>query len=174
MAGRLRDFVAEKLPGTCGRPIVLLEPASADAQRQGRPALLPAPAEGRPAAGADVPPRNDTERALLSIAQRVLQVDDIGIDQNFFDIGADSVQMVQVLNEVRKTFDREAPITEIFRHPTISSLAASLAGEDPAASTLDQAAERAARRRASRGGQHGGQRGRRGRADSADGRGAES
>jgi hypothetical protein len=82
--------------------------------------------------------------------------------------------MVQILNEIRKTFDREAPITEIFRHPTISSLAASLAGEVAAASTLDQAADRAERRRASRGGQHGGQRGRRGRADSAEGRGTES
>ncbi len=175
LVGRLRDFVAEKLPGHM-RPadyVVLGQlPLTPNGKVDRR--LLPAPAEGRPARAPDVPPRNDTERALLSIAQRVLQVDDIGIHQNFFDIGADSVQMVQVLNEVRKTFDREAPITEIFRHPTISSLAASLAGEDPAASTLDQAAERAARRRASRGGQHGGQRGRRGRADSADGRGAES
>jgi acyl carrier protein len=129
--------------------------------------LLPSPAEAGPARPPDMPPRNDAERALLAIALRVLQVDGIGIHQNFFDIGADSVQMVQILNEIRKTFDREAPITEIFRHPTISSLAASLAGEDAGASTLDQAAERAARRRASRGGQ-------RGRADSAEGRGTES
>jgi len=173
LAGRLRDFVAEKLPGHMhpAEYIVLGQlPLTPNGKVDRR--LLPAPGKGGPAR--DMPPRNDAERALLSIALRVLQVDAIGIHQNFFDIGADSVQMVQILNEIRKTFDREAPITEIFRHPTISSLAASLAGEDPAASNLDQAAERAARRRASRGGQHGRQRGRRGRADSAEGRGTES
>jgi epothilone synthetase B len=168
LAGSLRDFVAEKLPGHM-RPaeyIVLGQlPLTPNGKVDRR--LLPSPAEAGPARPPDMPPRNDAERALLAIALRVLQVDGIGIHQNFFDIGADSVQMVQILNEIRKTFDREAPITEIFRHPTISSLAASLAGEDAGASTLDQAAERAARRRASRGGQ-------RGRADSAEGRGTES
>ncbi len=171
LVSRLRNFVAEKLPGHM-RPaeyVVLGQfPLTPNGKVDRR--LLPAPAEGGPARPPDVPPRNDAERALLSVALRVLQVDGIGIHQNFFDIGADSIQMVQILNEIRKTFDREASITEIFRHPTISSLAASLAGEDAAASTLDQAAERAARRRASRGAK----RGRRGSADSAEGRGTES
>jgi epothilone synthetase B len=171
LVGRLRNFVAEKLPGHM-RPteyVVLSQLPLTPNGKVGR-WLLPAPTEGRPARPPDVPPRNDTERALMSIALRVLQVDDIGIHQNFFDIGANSIQMVQILNEVCKTFDREVRVTEIFRHPTISSLAGSVAGEDAPANTVDQAAERAARRRASRGGQ----RRRRGRADSAEGRGAES
>ena len=167
LAGRLRDFLAEKLPGPM-RPAdyVLLGQLPLTANGKVDRRLLPAPSAGGPERPPDVPPRNDAERALLSIALRVLQVDGIGIHQNFFDIGADSIQMVQILNEIRKTFDHEASITEIFRHPTIGSLAARLAGEDEAAGTLDQAAERAARRRASRG--------RRGRADSAEGRGTES
>jgi epothilone synthetase B len=171
LAGRLREFVAEKLPGQM-RPAeyVLLDQLPLTPNGKVDRRLLPAPAAAGPARPPDVPPRNDVERALLSIALRVLQVDAIGLDQNFFDIGADSIQMVQILNEIRKTFDREASITKIFRYPTISSLAASLAGQDAAASTLDQAAERAARRRASRGGQ----RGRRDRADPAEGRGAGS
>jgi acyl carrier protein len=167
----LRDFVAQKLPVHM-RPaeyVVLGQlPLTPNGKVDRR--LLPAPAEGSPARAPDVPPRNDAERALLSIALRVLEVDGIGIHQNFFDIGATSIQMVQILNEIRKTFDRDAPITEIFRHPTISSLAASLAGEDAAAGTLDQAAERATRRRAARGAQ----RERRGRSDSGPGRDTES
>lgn len=171
LVGQLRDFVAEKLPGHM-RPAeyVMLGQLPLTPNGKVDRRLLPAPAESRPAPPPDVPPRNDAERSLLSIALRVLQVDAIGIHQNFFDVGADSIQMVQVMNEVRKTFGREVSITEMFRHPTISSLAASLAGEDAQATTLDQAAERAARRRAARGGQ----RGRRGSADPAAGRSAES
>jgi len=170
LATRLRDFVAQKLPGHM-RPAEYMLLGQLPLTPNGKVdrRLLPAPAKGRPAPTPDVPPRNDAERALLSIALRVLEVDGIGIHQNFFDIGATSIQMVQILNEIRKTFDREAPITEIFRHPTVSSLAASLAGEDAAAGTLDQAGARAARRRASRGDQ----RGRRGSTDTARGRDAE-
>jgi epothilone synthetase B len=171
LVGRLRNFVAEKLPGHM-RPAeyVMLDQLPLTPNGKVDRRLLPASAESGPPRTPNVPPRNDPERALLSIALRVLQVDDIGIHQNFFDVGASSIQMVQIMNEIRKIFGREVSITEIFRLPTISSLAASLAGEDAPANTLDQAAERAARRRESRGGQ----RGRRGRADSAEGRGAES
>jgi len=170
LVGRLRDFVAEKLPGHM-RPVEYVVLGQLPLTPNGKVdrRLLPAPADGGPARPPDVPPRNDAERALLSIALRVLAVDGIGVHQNFFDIGGDSIQMVQIMNEIRKTFNRETSITEIFRHPTISSLAGCLAGEDAAAGALSEAAERAARRRAS----HGDKRGRRGRADSAEGRGTE-
>jgi SagB-type dehydrogenase family enzyme len=167
LEGQLRNFIAEKLPGHM-RPaeyVVLSQfPLTPNGKVDRR--LLPAPADRRPTRPPDVP-RNDAERALLSIALRVLQVDAIGIHDNFFDIGANSIHMVQILNEIRKAFGRELPVTEIFRLPTLSSLAASLAGEATRASALDQAANRAARRRAARPA-------RPGRADSAEGRGAES
>jgi len=153
LAGALREFLAGKLPAHM-RPAqyVMLDrlPLTPNGKMDRR--QLPAP-EGarRPAPTPDTPPRNDTERALAAIAQRILQLDAIGIHRNFFDVGGTSLQMVQILNEIRKTFGRELPITEIFRHPTIGSLAGWLAGEDDTGQALAGTADRAARRRASRG-----------------------
>jgi acyl carrier protein len=94
-----------------------------------------------------VPPRNDTERTLAAIAQEVLQAGEVGIHQNFFDLGGTSLHMVQILNRARSAFGRDLPVTEIFRHPTIGSLAAFLSGEGDDGPGLARSDERASRRR---------------------------
>jgi acyl carrier protein len=118
---------------------------------------LPALEVAHPPAQPDAPPRNEAERKLAAIAQQILQVDGVGIHQNFFELGGDSVHMVKIMNEVREAFGREVPITEIFRHPTISSLAGYLSADDaaePAGADSDQRASQhraaVARRNANR------------------------
>jgi hypothetical protein len=98
---------------------------------------------------AKVPPRNDTERALVAIALEVLQAGELGIHQNFFDLGGTSIHMVQILNRVRSELGRDLPVTEIFRHPTISSLAAYLSEGGGDGTGLEASDERASRRRSS-------------------------
>ncbi len=63
---------------------------------------------------------------LVGIWSAVLKTEQIGIDDNFFDLGGQSSQLISIqlkLNEVLKT---GVPVTKLFQHPTIRSLAADL------------------------------------------------
>lgn len=68
---------------------------------------------------------------LAPIWARVLQRDSIGLEDNFFDLGGDSLLAVQLFSEIEKVCGREMEPVTIYCAPTIASLAAIL--EDPAA-----------------------------------------
>ena len=70
-----------------------------------------------------VAPRSEVERIIATVWQEVLQVEKAGIHDNFFDIGGHSLLMVQVQSRLREIFNRELAMTDMFRYPTISSLA---------------------------------------------------
>ncbi len=112
--------------------------------------VLPAPeAADAPDLPPDRPPRNDVERTLIAIAEQILATERLGVEQNFFDVGGTSVHMVQILNKVHAAFGREVRVTEIFRHPTVSSLATYLSEEEGFEPTLADSDGRAAQRKAS-------------------------
>ncbi|MGW3539762.1 non-ribosomal peptide synthetase [Nocardia niigatensis] len=75
-------------------------------------------------------PTSDLEIAVAKVWQEVLGANEIGIDDNFFDLGGDSVRLVAVHRELTRIAAREFPMIELFRYPTISSTAAYL--ENPA------------------------------------------
>ncbi|MCB0211209.1 MAG: amino acid adenylation domain-containing protein, partial [Anaerolineae bacterium] len=83
---------------------------------------LPAP-EPKTTAATLVLPQTDVERTLATMVQAVLQIDQIGIHHNFFDLGADSVHLVQLRNKLQETWGRDIPMVTLFNHPTISDLA---------------------------------------------------
>jgi len=64
--------------------------------------------------------------ALSQIWQRLLQVNSIGPDDNFFDLGGDSALAIQLFSEIAELYGRELPPVMIYHVPTISSLAALL------------------------------------------------
>ncbi|MEO1389329.1 MAG: amino acid adenylation domain-containing protein [Cyanobacteria bacterium J06634_6] len=69
-------------------------------------------------------PRNETEHAIASIWLTVLSIeDDIGIHDNFFDLGGHSLTATRVNTRLRKHFHLELPLQSAFEHPTIASLA---------------------------------------------------
>ena len=70
-----------------------------------------------------VAPRNDTEEKLAAIWQEILKVERIGIYDNFFDLGGHSLLATQVISRIRKHFDAEIPVRELFESPTIERLA---------------------------------------------------
>ena len=76
-------------------------------------------------------PTATTAEMLTPIWERVLQRSSIGIEDNFFDLGGDSLLSVQLFSEIQRACGRElAPVT-IYCAPTIASLAAIL--EEPTA-----------------------------------------
>ncbi|MFL9981601.1 amino acid adenylation domain-containing protein [Paraburkholderia graminis] len=69
-----------------------------------------------------VAPSNEIESVLLSIWSAVLGRDDLGVTDNFFEAGGDSIQSLQIIARAREAGWRLTP-RQIFEHPTVSGLA---------------------------------------------------
>jgi amino acid adenylation domain-containing protein len=111
---------------------------------------LPAPEGTREAASAAVyvDPRNDLERTIGGLWREVLKVDRVGMDDNFFDLGGHSLLAAQVHVRLSEALGRELALLDLFRYPTVSSLASFLGGGAEAASPRAGLARAAARRTA--------------------------
>lgn len=70
-----------------------------------------------------VAPRQELERDLSRIWQEVLQVEEVGIHDNFFEIGGTSLLCIKVQKRVRDELGRDIALTDIFEYPTLSELA---------------------------------------------------
>ncbi|GAB1539413.1 hypothetical protein NUACC21_20790 [Scytonema sp. NUACC21] len=70
-----------------------------------------------------IKPQTDIEKSIATVWQKILKVDKVGIHDNFFDLGGHSLLMVQVHSQLCQIFQTELSILELFRYPTISSLA---------------------------------------------------
>jgi amino acid adenylation domain-containing protein len=104
---------------------------------------LPAPPEPTPGEIPRAPLRTELERAVAGIWREVLGVDEVGAEDNFFDRGGHSLQLVRVHTRLQQQLGREIPIVELFRHPTVAALARHLGGGRSAG---DPVVERARRR----------------------------
>lgn len=103
--------------------------------RQALSALaLPAPAEHH----TYVAPRDDWERQLAGLWQEVLRRPRIGIHDDFFDLGGNSLVALRLVSRMSAWSQREIPISVLFKAPTIAGLAALLKDESwtPDASPL--------------------------------------
>ncbi|HEB81384.1 MAG TPA: amino acid adenylation domain-containing protein, partial [Gammaproteobacteria bacterium] len=87
---------------------------------------LPAPLRMQQQNRGSIAPRNPLERQLADIWMQVLDCDDVGIDENFFDLGGHSLLMIKVNSRLNETFDRKIELVKLFEYPTIESLAAYL------------------------------------------------
>jgi hypothetical protein len=74
------------------------------------------------AAGGYAAPETATDRAIAEVWQEVLRVDRVGLHDNFFDLGGHSLLLMQVQGKLRRLLEREIPIVELFRHPTVVAL----------------------------------------------------
>ena len=113
-------------------------------------------AQGAPAAagatGGGAVPREGLEGSIAAIWQRVLGVPEVGFQDNFFDLGGNSLLGLQVVSEMSRELGVQvAPVT-LFESPTVSALARHLAPE-PERGAAGPGAEIAERRKRLRGGE---------------------
>lgn len=73
-----------------------------------------------------VAPRTPVEEILLELWEQVLEVDSIGIHDNFFDLGGHSLLATKVFVRIQKTFQQALPLSLLFEAPTIAELASHL------------------------------------------------
>jgi amino acid adenylation domain-containing protein len=118
-------------------------------------ARLPAPPRTRPElAAAYAAPRSELERAIAAVWRGALQLESVGLDDNFFDLGGHSLLMTRVHAALREALGREVPLIELFQFPTVGSLARHLArAADPGPAEARPAPAARRSRRAAAGGE---------------------
>ena len=87
-------------------------------------AALPDPSTSRPEL--DIPfvaPRTPEEDKLAKIWTGILELDEVGIHDNFFDLGGNSLMATQIMSQVTKKFNKNLPLAALLYAPTIEQLA---------------------------------------------------
>ncbi|QHI35446.1 Tyrocidine synthase 3 [Kordia antarctica] len=69
-----------------------------------------------------VAPENAAEEQLISLWEKHLQKEDIGITDNFFSLGGDSIRAIQLVIEIKKIFGSDLSVADIFEKQTIQEL----------------------------------------------------
>jgi acyl carrier protein len=106
---------------------VLLDSLPVTPNRKIDRAALPAPDGARPALAKEyVEPQTPTEQLLAEIWQRLLSVDRVGVDDDFFALGGHSLLAVQMLALVERECDVDLPLTVVFQKPTVRTLATAI------------------------------------------------
>jgi amino acid adenylation domain-containing protein len=125
-ASTLRDFLRERLPEVMVPSIyVALDALPRTPNGKLDRSALPAPR------GADVlrtaehvPPRDALEQTLAEIWADVLNVDEVGAFDDFFDLGGHSLLAARVVSRIRDVFEMELPLAELFTADHLADLAA--------------------------------------------------
>ncbi|MBL0388660.1 amino acid adenylation domain-containing protein [Tumebacillus sp. ITR2] len=82
------------------------------------------------ATAAYVAPNTSTERALVDIWSNLLGVEKIGVNDSFFELGGNSLQMTSVVAQIQRVLGVDVPLRELFQKPTIAELAPLLQGQE--------------------------------------------
>ena len=85
---------------------------------------LPAPAHLATARAAPVLPATPTQSALTAIWRELLELEEVGIRDSFFELGGDSLKAVEVFLAIERRFGQDLPLSLLAESPTIESLAA--------------------------------------------------
>lgn len=120
----LRRFLSEKLPPYM-IPAVFVQIAALPLTPSGKldRRSLPVPSVRTELEVAHAMPQTEVEQAIATVWQQVLNIDKVGIHDNFFEIGGHSLLMLKVNSQLREIFKTDLSIIEMFRYPTINSLA---------------------------------------------------
>ena len=108
---------------------------------------LPQPSSQRPTLEQEyVAPRGELETALAAIWAELLELDQIGVNDNFFDLGGNSILSLRLGLEIRRRLARELAVVTLFQFPTVRTLASHLANPVVSSGSLAEAAKSRAKK----------------------------
>jgi len=127
-ADELRRFLKDKLPDQMVPAVfVLLDTMPLLSNGKIDQRALPAPDRTRPELDKIfVAPRTPTEELLAEIWAQVLDLERVGIHDNFFDLGGHSLLATQAVSRMRDAFQVDIPLRRLFEVPTVAGLAESI------------------------------------------------
>lgn len=121
----LRQWLQTKLPDYMVPAAIVTLPAlplTANGKLDRR--RLPAPSSDRPALPvAFVRPQTALEQTIAKVWQALLQLDTVGIHDSFFDLGGDSLGLMQLHHRLQSELNTQFELMDLFRYPTIAALA---------------------------------------------------
>lgn len=120
----LRSFVTGKLPDyMIPSSFVRLEALPLTPNGKLDYQALPTPERDRPTLDAAyVAPTSESEQLIATVWREVLRLDTVGVNDNFFDLGGQSLLVAEVHSELQKIFRKDFPIVDLFKHTTIKAL----------------------------------------------------
>jgi amino acid adenylation domain-containing protein len=131
-SGDLRQFLSHKLPGyMVPGAFVLLEffPLTANGKIDRR--ALKAPSNPSDS-DRFIEARNQLELNLVQIWSKVLKIDKVSVQDNFFDLGGHSLLAPYLITQIKEQLGKEIAVTTLFQNPTIEQLATIIkTGLDP-------------------------------------------
>lgn len=148
---RLREYLKQVLPAPfIPTHWIMLDALPLSANGKVDRKALPPPEDLSPAVATFVAPGNELERQIASIIADELKIDRVGVEENFFELGATSINLVRINTRLRNA-EIVIPIVELFQYPTVAALSRRLAKSQGAAeSPLDEEQERARKQRRAR------------------------
>nr|WP_318781271.1 phosphopantetheine-binding protein [Amazonocrinis nigriterrae] len=144
-AQSLRNFLKKQLPDyMVPSSFVFLDALPQTPNGKVDRKALPAPeALGSEVDTTYIAPQTEIEQAIAAIWQQVLQLNQVGLHDNFFDLGGHSLRMAQVHNQLRHVLQQEVSMVELFQYPTVSALAKHLNQKNAAQTIFAHSQERA-------------------------------
>jgi amino acid adenylation domain-containing protein len=145
----LRAFLQTRLPDyMIPTRLVLLErlPLTPNGKVDRRALSALDPPHAAPAKESALP-QSEMEKLVARLLQELVPVAKLGIHDNFFELGADSLRLVQLQTRLVQALGRAVPIVELFSRPTIGALAAHLAAAENPQPQSPEFDQRAARQR---------------------------
>src|SRR5262245_52173189 len=94
-----------------------------------------------------VTPHTEIELKIATAWQEVLGVETVGMQDNFFDLGGNSLLIIQLYDKLRQVFGTQLLLTDLFQYPTISSLANYLKPQEAAPLSIHLVQDRAEKQR---------------------------
>lgn len=133
-ANELRDFLKEKLPDymTPAAFVALPEIPLTTTGKINRQALPAPDRTDLVSAESFIAPRNTSEETLAAMWMGLLNLERVGVQDNFFDLGGHSLLATQLISRVRTAFGVEIPLRDLFELPTIANLATLIAQQKAA------------------------------------------
>lgn len=120
----LRDFLTERLPSyMIPSAFVFLARLPLSANGKVDRKALPDVKQTRDEEACEfVAARTPVEEKMAEVWSELLKLDRIGVFDNFFEIGGDSLMATQVVSRLRRAFEVDLPLSAIFKHPTLGGL----------------------------------------------------
>jgi amino acid adenylation domain-containing protein len=133
-AAQLREHCGTRLPDyMVPAAFVVLERLPLTAHGKIDRATLPEPPAERPdLASPYIAPRTEAERTIAAAWCNVLNLECVGLDDNFYELGGDSLSLVTLVGRLRTVGYPAVTITDFFQYPTVGALARHLGKPAPA------------------------------------------
>ncbi|HSK77096.1 MAG TPA: amino acid adenylation domain-containing protein [Thermoanaerobaculia bacterium] len=148
----LAAFLARQLPAYMVPGAFLVLPsmptnAHGKVDRRALAGIAPGPPRSR--RDPYVAPQSELESRIAAVWREIFGLEQVGVHDNFFDLGGNSLLIVKLHSRLQKALGRDFPLVDLFKHPTVAALASSLGAVRTEKPSLDRARARTDTRRES-------------------------